>query len=234
MTKNYQRRPVAYALWAVLIILAASCASPKALPPAGTTRLQNPTSEALIAGWEQLGFKKGQQVPDFTLFSDDKKSFTLSEELRKRKPVVLINASYTCDVTRNNLESILSFAKAYGKDATFVMVYTLEAHPSDVASPYSTDSEAWIAKDNIRDKVEARQPKTYAERRDLADRWKEMYHIPMTVLVDSPDNFFWTNFGQAPNMVYIIAPNRTVLFKQAWFNKRSLDPELQKLGSMGE
>lgn len=211
-------------------LLLASCASHKMLPPVGTARIENPTSEALIAGWEKMGFKKGEQVPDFTLFSNDEKPFTLSEELRKKKPIVLINASYTCDVTRGNLESILGMAKDHRKDATFFIVYTTEAHPVDVASPYSTDPGPWIAKDNVRDKVSARQPKTYAERQALADKWKDTYSIPMTVLVDNPDNFFWTKFGQAPNMVYIIAPDRTVLFKQAWFGKGGLEKELEKLG----
>jgi hypothetical protein len=223
------KNPATCTLYAIILILTAACASQKTPPPPGTSRVDNPKSEALIAGWEKLGFMKGQHVPDFTLFSQDKKPFTLSEELKKRKPIVLISASYTCDVTRNNLEAILAMAKTYGNDATFFIVYTLEAHPSDVASPYSTDPKAWIAKDNIRDKVEARQPKTYAERQELANRWKTTYKIPMTVLVDGPDNFFWQNFGQAPNMVYIIAPNRTVFSKQAWFSKGSLDQELEKL-----
>ncbi len=224
-------RPVAFALCAAVLILNASCASQKTLPPAGTTRIENPTSQALIAGWEQLGFKKGQQVPDFTLFSENKRPFKLSSELKKGKPVVLINASYTCDVSRNNLESILTMVKTYRKAATFVIIYTIEAHPNDEPSPYSPYQEILIAKDNIRDNVEARQPKTYAERQTLANRWKTMYRIPMTVLVDSADNLFWTNFGQAPNMVYVISPDRKVLFKQAWFDKTKLDRELQVIDS---
>ncbi|HMJ70887.1 MAG TPA: deiodinase-like protein [Cyclobacteriaceae bacterium] len=227
------KRPFVFALCAIVLLLNASCASQKALPPPGNTRVQNPASQALISGWEQLGFKKGQQVPDFTLFSEDKKPFKLSTELKKGKPVVLINASYTCDVSRNNLESILDIVKTYRKAATFVIIYTIEAHPSDEPSPYSPYQEILIAKDNIRDKVEARQPKTYAERQALANRWKTMYRIPMMVLVDSADNLFWTNFGQAPNMVYVIAPDRKVLFKQAWFNKSKLTSELHMLDSPG-
>lgn len=230
--KNHLHRYVRLATCAVLVTLGASCASPKALPSSSTKPLKQATSQALISGWEQIGFKKGQQAPDFTLLSIDNHPFTLSKELeKKKKPVVLISASYTCDVSRANLESILSFGKTYSKYATFFIVYTMEAHPSDEPGPYTADNEIVLPKSNIRDKVQAKQPRIYAERQALADRWKKMYKVPMTVLIDSPDNFFWTNFGQAPNMVYVIAPDRTVLYKQAWFIKKMLESELQKLTS---
>ncbi|HZY82871.1 MAG TPA: deiodinase-like protein [Cyclobacteriaceae bacterium] len=216
--------------FSAIALLAAACAE-KVVPPDDTAKVKDAISEALISGWEQMGFKQGQSAPDFTLFSSDSKPFTLSKELKKKKPIVMINASYTCDVSRANLESILDLANTYSKDANFFFVYTIDAHPSDSPGPYSLENKIEIPKNNVRDKVQAKQPKTYAERKALAERWKSRYNIPITVLIDSPDNYFWTNFGQAPNMIYIIAPDKNVVFKQAWFNHGTATSELQKLSS---
>ncbi|HEY9044610.1 MAG TPA: hypothetical protein VIN08_01880, partial [Ohtaekwangia sp.] len=80
--------------------------------------------------------------------------------------------------------------------------------------------------DNIRDSVEARQPRTYAERVALSQQWKKRYDIASTVLVDDPENFFWSNFGQAPNMAYIIEPDCTVYYKQSWFNNEKFEEQI--------
>ncbi|MEJ0083175.1 MAG: hypothetical protein WDM78_20010 [Puia sp.] len=119
----------------------------------------------------------------------------------------------------------------YGAKDRFFIVYLIEAHPTDVPGPYSADRKIWIPANNIRDHVAAAQPKTYQQRVDLSKKWKQEYDIKMPVLVDNPDNSFWSGFGEAPNMVYVILPGNMVYYKQAWFNEHLLEEKLQKLAS---
>jgi hypothetical protein len=202
-----------------VVLLTVSCATSRLPAPAPSSKISGELSAGLLGNWEQLGIQKGQPVPDFTLFTEKGKAFNLESELRKGKPVVLISGSYTCDVSRGNMEAIRSFQNEFSKDATFFMVYTIDAHPYDTPSPYSPDGKVWVAKNNIRDHIKAAQPKTYNERVTLARRWQSENSIHFEVLIDVPDNLYWKQFGQAPNMVYIISPDQKVFYKQAWFHK---------------
>jgi hypothetical protein len=206
-----------------------SCQSTKVAAPPLSSKISEEISDGVLGNWEQLGIQKNQPVPDFTLFSEKGKAFNLARELKKGKPVVLVSGSYTCDVSRGNMESIKSFQKQFGRKASFYMVYTIDAHPNDTRSPYSLEEKVWIAKDNVRDNIKAAQPKVYQQRVALAKRWITENSIDFPVLVDSPDNFYWKKFGQAPNMVYIITTGQTVFYKQAWFNKEKLVRQLESL-----
>lgn len=216
-------------VFALLIIGFSSCSKTSA--PPSTAKISDEISAGLLGNWEQLGIQKDQNVPDFTLYSDKGKAFKLSSELKKGKPIVLISGSYTCDVSRGNMSAIKEFQKKFGKKASFFMIYTIDAHPADTPSPYSAERKVWIAKNNIRDNVKASQPKVYQQRVDLAQKWKTANSIEFPVLIDAPDNFYWKKFGQAPNMVYIISPEQTVFFKQAWFNKERLQKQFEDLES---
>lgn len=215
------------------ILLVTSCASSKIPAPLSSARISGAISAGVLGNWEQLGIQKDQPVPDFILFSEDGKPIQLTKELKKGKPIVLISGSYTCDVSRGNMNAIKDFQKEFGKDAIFFMVYTIDAHPYDTPSPYSPEGKIWVAKNNIRDNVKAAQPKTYKDRVELARRWQNENSIDFDVLIDGPDNFYWKKFGQAPNMVYIISADQKVFYKQAWFNKERLAQQLSLLRSTG-
>jgi len=223
-------------LWVlpVIIMLSASCGSSRVPASLSAAKINDEISAGLLGNWEALGVQKGQTVPDFILFSQEGKAFNLSSEVKNQKPIVLISGSYTCDVSRANMKAIKSFQKKFSKDANFFLVYTIDAHPYDVASPYSAERKVWVAKNNIRDNIKAKQPKTYQERVALAQQWINDNSIEFPVLIDAPDNFYWKKFGQAPNMVYIITPEKEVLYKQAWFNEEKLAQQLELLRENGE
>jgi hypothetical protein len=224
------------ALTLVALALAlASCTSVKVLAPAPSAQITKDISSGILGNWEQLGIQKGQPVPDFTLFSENGKVFNLSSELKKGQPIVLISGSYTCDVSRRNMETIKALYKQFEGQARFFMVYTIDAHPFDTSSPYSAEGKVWIARSNVRDNIKAAQPQTYKERVGLAHKWMTENSIAFPVLVDGPDNFYWKKFGQAPNMVYIITPSQDVYYKQAWFNQEKLAIQLESLeGQLGQ
>ncbi len=180
--------------------------------------------------WNEMGFHEGEQSPNFTLFSGRGQKFNLYETLQKdNKPVMLITGSYTCDVTRHNLKAINELSDSIGNKVDMYMIYTIDAHPADVPSPYSANDKPWIAKANIRDSVEEAQPATYGERIQLADKWKNDYDVKPPILIDTPENGFWKNFGQAPNMVYLILPSGIIYFKQSWFNEKEVKESVKSL-----
>jgi hypothetical protein len=185
-------------------------------------------SQGIDGSWDSLGYKKGQHVPNFILYTADGIPFRLDHELEKGKPIVLINGSYTCDVSRANLPAIKAITNKYKDTLNIVVVYTIEAHPADTASPYSYEKE-WQAPDNIRDSISANQPNTYGERVALAQQWQEENQIIVPILIDSPDNVYWHFFGQAPNMAYLIEPGGTVYYKQSWFREEELEEQIQVL-----
>lgn len=214
---------------AAIPFLLVNCASQQASMPSPAARISPAISTGLFGDWDKLGYQQGDIVADFVLYSEEGRQFRLSDELLKGKPIVLSGASYTCDISRRNFPAVRSLWKKYGQDIAFYVVYTTEAHPVDVRSPYSPDGRVWLADANIRDKVEAEQPKTYKERIELSRIFKSRNYVPIEILVDTPSNYFWKNFGQAPNMIYVILPNNKVYYKQTWFEENEIDQYLAEL-----
>lgn len=210
-----------------LVFLLASCSYHS--PPDGDTKIAMHSSQGVGGVWEMLGFHPGNYVPDFKLYTTDGLPFRLYEELANEKPTVIINASHTCDFSRANLPSIKDVMKRYATKANMVVVYTIDAHPSDTLSPYAEDDQAWIPPNNQRDNISTPQPKTYGQRVNLSRQWKKGNDINGRVLVDGPDNQFWNTFGQAPNMCYIISRGGKVEYRQTWYNGKALELELERL-----
>jgi hypothetical protein len=105
----------------------------------------------------------------------------------------------------------------------------MEAHPSDVPSPYSISDRIWPSKINIKDGIAAKMPKTYLERRQLTSRWKKRFHIKPKVLVDNFDNAFWKLYGQAPNMAFLIGPDKVISASQVFFDKAVMEKNIEQL-----
>ncbi|HTF18434.1 MAG TPA: deiodinase-like protein [Chryseolinea sp.] len=202
--------------------------------PADTARITLPASQGAYGEWETLGYYPGTKVPDFTLYAADGKPFHLYEELDKGKALVLINGSYTCDISRGKLSSIKDISNRYDDRVKVVMVYTIDAHPSDTLSPYATNTNKWIPKNNIRDHISAAQPRTYGERVALSNAWIRENQLSMPVLIDEPNNEYWMEFGQAPNMCYIIDPDGVVRYRRTWYDEKYLDNEIQQMTELSE
>ena len=199
-------------------------------PPSDADKINMAVSDGIKSNFkdfEKLGYQKGDKIPNLTLYSLDGSKFTLSEALANGKPVLLITGSYTCDISRHNIPDINALAGKYKDKLSIYLVYTIDAHPSDVPSPYSKNNKVEIAQANVREHIEASQPKTYGERKTLAKKWQQQNYISAPVLVDNPTNDFWLSFGQAPNMAYLIEPGGSVYYKQAWLKYVSLDNSIK-------
>ena len=216
-------------LMVIAVLSIAGCGSEHKTRSADIVRIALPASQGAYGEWEMLGYHPGNKVPDFTLYTTNGKPFHLYEELEKGKPLVIINGSYTCDISRGNLSSIKEISKRYDDKVKVVMVYTIDAHPSDTLSPYATNANEWIPQNNIRDNISATQPRTYGERVALSNAWITENQLSMPVLIDEPNNEYWMEFGQAPNMCYIIDPDGVIRYRRTWYNEKDLDKEIQQM-----
>jgi len=77
---------------------------------------------------DEPGPKKGSPVPAFKLYGLKNECLDIAQELKKGKPVLLINASYSCHYFRNTIPFFDSIALAY-PNISFFIIYTIEAHP---------------------------------------------------------------------------------------------------------
>lgn len=89
----------------------------------------------------------------------------------------------------------------------FLVLYTREAHPGERIGPHRTLS------DKIKRAEEARS--RLGERR--------------TILVDAIEGTAHLAYGALPDMVYIIAPDGTVIFRGKWNNAKAIRKVLNRL-----
>ena len=179
--------------------------------------------------WEVLIKSAGEVAPNFTIRYLNGKEFNLYQELEKGDPILLINGSYTCDISRQQMDDISALSRKYKRKLRVYLIHTVEAHPADMASPYSISSDVWLSNFNLRDDVAAEQPKTYRERRLLTQKWKNSIQTAARILVDDPDNEFWNLYGQSPNMAFLIDTDSTISSSQILFDRGPMEDEIGRL-----
>ncbi len=97
----------------------------------------------------------------------------------------------------------------------FIIIYTLEAHPTDSPrpGPYSTDEDG----------NPIYESQTYDERLEVARKTVAAEGITVPVLVDEMDNPLWCTYGPAPNIAYLIATDGTIVEKQGWYQPQEME-----------
>ncbi len=201
------------------------------LPPLDE-RLDFKISDALVdtnymERWDTLLFQEGDLLPNFVLHTLAGQKFDLYSELEKNKPMLLITGSYTCYIARGNLPAINSITKKFDDELTTVMIFTTEAHPIDTVSPYSMHNDKWVAEENTKDGIEAIKPRTYGDRLKLCRKWVDEFDIKPLILVDDPKNVFWSNYGQAPNLAYLVDRDGRIHSRHIWLDPESLEKTIE-------
>ncbi len=166
--------------------------------------------------FDTSGYDIGETVNDFTLFDLNGNVFQLSTALALGKPVLLITGSLTCPIFRNELPRINTVFTTYAADVTTIIIYALEAHPTDT-SPYS--STVNVTNQNINQGVLFPQPTTYGERKALVDTLMQNLPVVPPVYIDGPCNEWWHNYGPAPQNAYLVDTNGKVIVKHGWFDQ---------------
>lgn len=213
-------------IWIVVATLTVLRAQPVLGPSIGLAGLPDRDDSicsipVYTGAFEETGYRDGDSLPDFTLYTPSGQPVNLREQLLLGKPVVLIAGSYTCPVYRNRIPDIAGLQNRYGSMVSIFIVYTVEAHPKTDPSPYR--GTEWTTAENVNAGILFRQPTTYGERLDMIAVMDSALTIPVPVLVDGPCNEWWTHFGPAPNNAYLIDTTGVVYAHHGWINRSPND-----------
>lgn len=178
--------------------------------PSGLAPGDGPSVPVLVKGFfaSEIGSlcdgpKLGEKAPNFTLKTPDGKETITLSKLIGSKPVVIILGNFTCGPFRAFYPDLEAIHQRYKNDATFLMVYVREAHPSD----------GWIMESNTRMGVKVAQPKTFDERVKVCDQFCQKLKPAMPVVVDEIEDLAGNLYSGMPGRYYVIDPHGKVAYK---------------------
>lgn len=168
----------------------------------------------------------GAAAPDFTLYDLRGEEQPLAQWLGD-KPLVLQIGSHTCPVYRNRRHGMQRLYDKYGDQVNFLMVYTLEAHPSGSKSPYA-DAE-WLTVWNQVPGVLIPQHTSLQERMMVASMSKTEVNLDYPYLVDDLGNTTWKAYGSVSSPAFVIDRNGIIALRQIWLDPGEIDKTLVQL-----
>ena len=75
------------------------------------------------------------------------------------------------------------------------------------------------------------QPETFEQRCDLAERMKDEYELPMTVLVDPMEDHSRALFSDLPSPAFVIDAKGTIVAKFPWADAETIGPAVAAIES---
>ena len=148
------------------------------------------------------GSKAGKQEKNFTLHDQAGNKVSLDQYLGKW--VVLETGSITCSMYVKNISGIKKLQNNY-PEVEFLLVYVREAHPGSRLGPHKTDSE----------KIQ------------MSSKLQDFYDEPRKILIDDLDGKMHKDYGELPNMVYVVNPEGLVIYRCDWAFPKLIDKVLQ-------
>ncbi len=142
-------------------------------------------------------------APDFTLKTADGTETVQLSKLTGKKPVVLVFGNFTCGPFRSLYPDVEAVYRRHKDNATFVMVYVREAHPTD----------GWKMDSNGKLGVAVKQPTTNPERIEVCRQFQKKFQPGMKVLVDDIADPTGTAYSGMPARLYVIDPKGKVAYK---------------------
>ncbi len=122
-----------------------------------------------------------------------------SIDLAETGPALLVFGSYTCPVTASAAPGLNELHARFGDWVRIVMVKVREAHPG----------------------VRAPQPSDFEEKREHAERLRDLHRIPYDVAVDDIDGTLHRALSPKPNSAYLLGKDGKILFRAHWANDTS-------------
>jgi len=161
----------------------------------------------------------GAAVPDVQLRKLDGTPVQLASF--KGRPVVLEFGSYSSPSFRQRAAQMEQLKKEYGGRATFLVVYTAEAHPVGV----------WEADRNKDEKIFMEPHKTIEDRKAAAAKTKDALKISIPIVLDDMQDSAAKTFGAQQNGLVIVRDGK-VIGRQEWADpygaKRLIENSLVK------
>lgn len=167
----------------------------------------------------------GQAVPPLAVHDHRGESFEL-EQLWQDHPALIVTGSLSCGQTRRWMPELKRLHDTFHPNPAVVLLYTLEPHPVDVASPYT--GAVWKTRKNSAAGIACQQPRTLAARIALANDLASRFELKIPILIDNMENQAWDALGHGPNVAVLIGRDGVVLEKQGWFNPQEMQRAMQK------
>jgi hypothetical protein len=149
------------------------------------------------------GPQLGDAAPGFKLKSPDGAQTYELARLVGPKPVVLVFGNFTCGPFRSMYPDVETLYQLYRDQATFLMVYVREAHPTD----------GWAMEANARAKVAVKQPTTLGERAAVCTEFCQRLKPTMPVVVDDVNDAVGHAYSGMPARLYLIDRAGKVAYK---------------------
>lgn len=192
----------------------------------GCARLFPVAAGESLAHFADAAPQPGEVAPNFVLSDLQGVEYELAA-LAKEQPVVVQLGSYTCPVFRYRRFYLHPLREKYFGRVTFLVVYTLEAHPVGASSPYS--DEEWVPMINRLMRIRNPQASTYAERLGQAQDAYGAMQSNAVFLIDDLDNRVWQQYGRAPSAAFLIDSDRRVVLRQPWVEPDALGAAIDEL-----
>ena len=168
----------------------------------------------------------GDPAPNFTLKDLDQNTVEL-KQLVGEKPIVLQLGSHTCPVYRYRRFGMSKLYQEYSDKAHFLMVYTLEAHPSDAINPYS--DKKWVSSFNYLTNTLIKKHQTEQQRNALANYSKSKLNVAYPYVVDNMNNEIWKAYGRAPSAAFVIDQSGVIALRLPWVDPNKIAQSLDIL-----
>jgi peroxiredoxin len=168
----------------------------------------------------------GETAPEFEL-RDSSGAMRSLADVAGGRPLVLMLSSYTCPVFRYRSLFLNSLWAEFKDRVSFAVVYTREAHPVGSKSPYAEGE--WVTGVNYVTWNLVEEPRTEAERAEIARYTKDELTLSMPVLVDTMSNATWNAYGRAPSPIFLIDVDGHVVERQAWVDPDNFRDAVREL-----
>jgi Iodothyronine deiodinase len=164
-----------------------------------------------------LRLTSGDAAVDFALPDVGGGAVRLSDLLAK-KPVLLVQGSWTCPRFQEERDGIDKIAEKYGKDVEVVVVYNVEAHPSGgQPSPYHGRPKPHEFSDRGQSRNQDERARSAAQIAEGAS---------FDVLVDTFDagraNPVWCTYGTCPSCSWLIGQDGSIAAAHEWHDTPSM------------
>lgn len=160
--------------------------------------------------------RAGQAAPDFELQRLDGKQVQLGSY--KGKVLVLIFGSASSPSFRDRAESLDQLARQFASKASFLVIYTKEAHPAG----------EWEVERNKTDKISITRHQTAEERLERAKAFRSSSRLSIPFVVDSMDNKAMTDFAALQNSAFVIGKTGLIVARQSWCDPSGLERHIEE------
>lgn len=138
--------------------------------------------------------RPGAPAPDFSLTSPDGTRQVRLSDFRGKQPVVLIFGSYTCPPFRDVYPTLERLFLTYGDQVAFFYIYIREAHAVD----------GWQMPRNQREGIKVTDPKSLAERGEVAQEACAFFKTKIPALVDTMDDATDRAYAGWPSRIFVV------------------------------